>query len=102
MAARLGCVPYNQQHGNGNSRRTLELGLYGQRTASSNCSGLVGSGAGFAYTGARAAELATIHSYTTAFFWAGVVIATGAALTAAILRGDVPEVDENATELPAL
>ena len=54
------------------------------------------------HSGARGAELATIHSYTTAFGWAAVVIAIGAVLTAIILRGDVPEIDENATEIIAL
>ena len=54
------------------------------------------------HTGARVAELATIHSYTTAFGWAAVVVAIGAVLTAAILRGDVAPIDENALEIPAL
>ena len=54
------------------------------------------------HPGPRAVELATIHSYTTAFGWAAVVIALGAVLTAVILRGDVPEMDESASEIVAL
>jgi EmrB/QacA subfamily drug resistance transporter len=54
------------------------------------------------HTGARVVELATIHSYDTAFGWSAVVILIGAVLTAMILRGAVPEFDEYATEIPAI
>ncbi len=54
------------------------------------------------HTGPRVAEIATIHSYTTAFGWAAVVIGIGAVLTAVILRGKVSETDDNATEVLAL
>ena len=54
------------------------------------------------HTGPRAVEIATIHSYTTAFGWSAVVIGIGALLTAIILRGDVPVIDENAPEIIAV
>ncbi len=54
------------------------------------------------HTGARVAEVATIHSYTTAFEWAAVVVGIGALLTAVILRGNVTEIDENAPDIVAL
>ncbi|MCW2495236.1 MFS transporter [Jatrophihabitans sp.] len=52
--------------------------------------------------GPRVVELATIHSYTTVFGWSAVVIGLSALVTAVILRGDVPVIDENAVEVPAL
>ena len=54
------------------------------------------------HTGTRVVELATIHSYTTAFGWAAVVVGLGALLTAIVLRGDVPAVDKNAVEILAV
>jgi len=54
------------------------------------------------HSGPRALETAAIHSYTTAFGWAAVVITVGAVLTAAILRGEIPDVEDNITQAIAL
>ena len=59
--------------------------------AASAASSYVGS-----HSGPRVVELATIHSYTDVFGWASVVLIIGTILTGGILRGEKPEVDENA------
>ena len=54
------------------------------------------------HAGANLAELATMHSYTTAFGWSAVAIGIGAVITAAVLRGEVSEIDDNAPEVIAV
>ncbi len=41
-------------------------------------------------------EQASIHSYTTAFWWSAAIFAVGAVLTAVIIRPGVPQSDPNA------
>jgi EmrB/QacA subfamily drug resistance transporter len=52
--------------------------------------------------GAQAAGAATVHSYTTIFWWAAGLFALGAVVCGSVLRGDVPEVDPNAEEVLAV
>ena len=54
------------------------------------------------HRGPNVAELATLHSYTIAFGWSAVVLGIGAVLAAVILRGEVPEVDDNAATVVAI
>ena len=54
------------------------------------------------HKGPQVAELATIHSYTAAFGWSAAVIGIGAVLTAVVLRGNVPEANDSAVDVPAL
>ena len=52
--------------------------------------------------GPKLMELATIHSYTTAFTWSATILAAGAILAAVILRGTVPDAADDAAEIVAL
>jgi MFS family permease len=49
--------------------------------------------------GAKTAELASIHSYTVAFWISAAILGAGAVITAIVLRSEVPAVDPDAVPI---
>jgi hypothetical protein len=48
------------------------------------------------------AQLAAVHSYTVAFWWAAAIFVAGATIVALVLRPGVPDFNANSRELVAV